>query len=116
MVWSQVETNSELIPWKIRVAQKLMVGHIRHTVTQARTTVTKMGLSTPGVTCENAIFCAKGSMKKKLMTKQMGTINRISNRAGQKQALVIPPNRKEVLYSSIANTMKTVIKSPNTTS
>ena len=63
------------------VAQKLIIGHMKTTVTQARTVVTKTGLSLPGTAILKAIFGARRSIKKNPMTKQMGNIKRISRRA-----------------------------------
>ncbi len=42
-VWSHWAGKDQLIPWKISVAQKLMAGHIKDTVTPERTSVTKSG-------------------------------------------------------------------------
>ena len=116
MVWSQTERNSALNPKKSTVAHRLMVGHMRATVTPARTRVTRMGLSAPGLTWAKAMRWARGSRKKKLITKQMGSMMRSSISAGSQQALDIPPRRKAVLYSSMASTMKKHMRAANTTS
>ena len=97
---------------KISVAQKLMIGHMNATVTEARTSVTNSGLSTPGVTMRNAILGARRSIKQNPMTKQIGNMNVISCSASGRAALVSSPVRRPVLYSSMASTMKKVISTP----
>lgn len=60
------------------VAQKLIIGHIMATVTPARTVVTNIGLSFPGVAILYATFGAIRSTIQNPMTNQMGSMNIIS--------------------------------------
>ena len=83
-VWSQTAINSLPAFLKIKVAQKLITGHIRQTVTPALVSVTNRGRSLPGVTNWKAIFGARRSMKKNPMIKQMGNMRGISLKARRK--------------------------------
>ena len=63
--------------WKMRVAQKLIIGHIIETVTAALNTVLSI-LSEFSSIFRIVILAAIGSAMKNDMTKQIGIINFIS--------------------------------------
>ena len=60
VVWIQFGIRDAFTPLKSAVATKLIIGHITQTVIAEIARITKISLSSPGVTKRNASFFASG--------------------------------------------------------
>lgn len=96
VVWSHTAITSDPGCLNNKVAMKLMIGHIRHTIIEHIASVIKIGLSS-GDTIRKASFFDKRSTTNNSRTNATGHIIGISWNANKKISFDIPPLSRAML-------------------